>query len=182
MQSLALVQNVDVVLKHTSSECVLTFHGILGSNSLSLHTIDTQAKCFIHKTPAHISLFPTDSSAQTRAFIRTLASLIAQHMHGVSRGFVVQLDLVGVGYKAEMLDASTLDLKIGKSHPVHFSVDPSVKVLVPKPTTICVYGIDKQKVSQVAAAIRSFQPLEPYKGKGIHYKGETIQRKEGKKK
>ena len=111
----------------------------------------------------------------------TVRSRISNIVDGVSSGFTKELELNGVGYKAAQ-KGKTLELLLGYSHPINFDIPEDLKIEVPKPTEIKISGIDKQKVGQVAANIRSFRKPEPYKGKGIKYKEEIIKRKEGKKK
>ncbi|MBI5474895.1 MAG: 50S ribosomal protein L6, partial [Ignavibacteriae bacterium] len=98
---------------------------------------------------------------------------------GVTEGYAQKLELVGVGYKAEM-KGKKLQLSLGYSHPILFAPPDSIKIETPIPTNIAISGIDKQLVGQVAAKIRSFRPPEPYKGKGVKYEGEYIRRKAGK--
>ncbi len=100
-------------------------------------------------------------------------------IQGVSEGYQKKLEIVGVGYRAE-LKGKKLLMQLGYSHPVMFSVPPEITVEVPQPTQIVINGIDKQLVGQVAAKIRSMRPVEPYKGKGIKYEGEYVRRKAGK--
>jgi large subunit ribosomal protein L6 len=100
---------------------------------------------------------------------------------GVTEGFKKELEITGVGYRANM-QGNTLKLALGYSHDVDFEVPAGVTVTAPKQTEIVVEGIDQQLVGQVAANIREWRSPEPYKGKGIRYKGEYIFRKEGKKK
>ena len=114
-----------------------------------------------------------------KALHGTWRALINNMMKGVAEGFQRKLEIVGVGYKAEM-KGKKLQLALGYSHPILFAPPQSVKIEVPVPTNIIVSGIDKQLVGQVAAKIRSFRPPEPYKGKGIKYEGEYIRRKAGK--
>ena len=111
----------------------------------------------------------------------TVRSRIKNIVEGVSNGFIKELELNGVGYKATQ-KGKNLELLLGYSHPINFDVPDDLKIEVPKPTQIKITGIDKQKVGQVAANIRSFRKPEPYKGKGVKYKDEIIKRKEGKKK
>ena len=98
---------------------------------------------------------------------------------GVSTGFVKELQTVGVGYRAA-LKGTTLELQVGYSHPVTMDAPEGIEIEVPEPTKIIVRGIDKEKVGQVAADIRSVRPPEPYKGKGIRYVDEYVRRKAGK--
>ncbi len=108
-------------------------------------------------------------------------SMVANLAQGVTEGFKRELELVGVGYRAAM-QGKDLKLSLGYSHEVVFDVPAGVTVSVPKPTEIVIEGSDQQLVGQVAANIREWRRPEPYKGKGIRYKGEYIFRKEGKKK
>ena len=106
-------------------------------------------------------------------------SLLNNMVEGVTKGFEKKLEIVGVGYKAEM-SKGRLSLQLGYSHPIVFLPPEGVEVVVADPTNISVRGIDKHLVGQVAAKIRSFRPPEPYKGKGIKYVDEYIRRKAGK--
>lgn len=106
-------------------------------------------------------------------------SLLNNMVEGVTNGFEKKLEIVGVGYKAEM-SKGRLSLQLGYSHPIVFLPPEGVEVVVADPTNISVRGIDKHLVGQVAAKIRSFRPPEPYKGKGIKYVDEYIRRKAGK--
>jgi len=100
---------------------------------------------------------------------------------GVSKGFEKKLEINGVGYKAAAA-GKNLNLSLGYSHEVIYSVPAGITVVTPKPTEIVISGIDRQQVGQVAAEIRAYRGPEPYKGKGVKYEGEFIFRKEGKKK
>ena len=100
---------------------------------------------------------------------------------GVTEGFRKELEVQGVGYRAQM-QGNTLKLSLGLSHEVNFEVPQGITVTTPKPTEITIEGMDQQEVGQVAANIREWRTPEPYKGKGIRYKDEYIFRKEGKKK
>jgi large subunit ribosomal protein L6 len=115
------------------------------------------------------------------ALAGTTRSVISNMVAGVSEGFERRLQLVGVGYRAQM-QGERLNLALGFSHPVQFEAPEGVTLETPTQTEIVVRGIDKQKVGQAAAEIRAFRPPEPYKGKGVKYDDEHIQRKEAKKK
>ena len=106
-------------------------------------------------------------------------SLIANMVDGVTKGFSKQLDIVGVGYKAEVRPYG-LQMALGFSHPVEVRAPQGIKLTAPNPTTVVIEGADKEVVGQVAAEIRKLRPPEPYKGKGIKYQGEVIRRKAGK--
>jgi len=116
---------------------------------------------------------------------RTRAGATRAHLtnmvRGVTRGYEKKLELVGVGFRAQ-LQGKTLNLTLGFSHPVNFPVPEGISIETPSQTEIIVKGVDRQKVGQVAAEIRAVRPPEPYKGKGVRYAGEQITLKEGKKK
>ena len=101
-------------------------------------------------------------------------------VEGVSNGFERQLEIVGVGYRAQ-LKGTTLEMAVGYSHPVTIEPPEGIAFDVPVPTQVVVRGIDKQAVGQIAAKIRQVRPPEPYKGKGIRYAGEAVRRKVGKR-
>jgi large subunit ribosomal protein L6 len=111
----------------------------------------------------------------------TTRSLIHNMVTGVATGFERKLELVGVGYRAKAQGMS-LNLTLGFSHPVNYAVPEGISIETPSQTEIVIKGIDKQRVGQVAADIRSYRPPEPYKGKGVRYAGEQVVRKEAKKK
>ena len=115
------------------------------------------------------------------AMTGTMRSLVSNMVVGVSEGFEKKLELVGVGYRAQA-QGKTLNLTLGFSHPVAYTVPEGITIETPSQTEISVKGADKQQVGQVAAEIRRFRPPEPYKGKGVRYAGEKVRRKEGKKK
>ena len=106
-------------------------------------------------------------------------ALIANMVKGLTVGFSRKLEMVGVGYRAEM-KGKVLQLALGYSHPIVFRAPEEIKIETPTQTSILISGTDKQLVGLVAAKIRSFRPPEPYKGKGIKYEGEQIRRKAGK--
>jgi large subunit ribosomal protein L6 len=111
----------------------------------------------------------------------TARSVIDNICVGVSQGFSRQLEINGVGYRAQV-QGKELVLQLGFSHDVHYPIPDGITIQCPDPTHINISGADKQKVGQIAAEIRSFRPPEPYKGKGVKYLDEQILRKEGKKK
>ena len=110
----------------------------------------------------------------------TFRALVNNMVVGVSEGFQKKLQLVGVGYRAQ-LQGSKLNLQLGFSHPVEYNAPEGITIETPSQTEIIVSGCDKQKVGQVAAEIRSYRPPEPYKGKGVRYADERVVRKEAKK-
>jgi large subunit ribosomal protein L6 len=122
---------------------------------------------------------PTDRGPH-RALHGLSRSLVANMVHGVKDGFERRLEIVGVGYRAQVRGAA-LELAVGYSHPVTIDPPEGIAFEVPAPTQVVVRGIDKQAVGQIAAQIRAVRPPEPYKGKGIRYAGETVRRKVGKR-
>ena len=121
---------------------------------------------------------PSDSKDH-RTNHGTSRALLANMVTGVSEGFQRSLELVGVGYRAQ-LQGQKLVLNVGYSHPVEFTPEDGVTVEVPANTKVIVKGIDKERVGALASNIRQVRPPEPYKGKGIRYEGEVVRRKEGK--
>jgi large subunit ribosomal protein L6 len=128
-----------------------------------------------------LKLEPVDESREANAMSGTMRALVANMVHGVTKGFERKLMLVGVGYRAQA-QGDKLNLSLGFSHPVVHQMPEGVKVETPSQTEIVIRGIDKQKVGQVAAEVRSYRPPEPYKGKGVRYAGEFVILKETKKK
>jgi large subunit ribosomal protein L6 len=112
----------------------------------------------------------------------TMRSLIANAVEGVSVGFVKELELKGVGYKVALKGGNVLDMTLGFSHNIEFRLPDGVKAEIPSPTEIKLISADKALLGKTASEIRAFREPEPYKGKGVKYKDETIRRKEGKKK
>ena len=111
----------------------------------------------------------------------TTRALLSNMIHGVSKGWIKKLKLVGVGYRAKA-QGKSLELVVGYSHPVNYPIPDDLKIETPSQTEIVISGVDRQKVGQAAAEIRSIRPPEPYKGKGIRYEDEHIVKKEAKKK
>jgi large subunit ribosomal protein L6 len=121
---------------------------------------------------------PTDNK-EHRALHGTTRALIANMVEGVSKGFERNLELIGVGYRAQK-QGKKLVLNVGYSHPVEIEPEEGLEIEVPANTKISVKGTDKERVGALAANIRGVRPPEPYKGKGIRYEGEFVRRKEGK--
>ncbi len=121
---------------------------------------------------------PTDQR-QDRALHGLTRSLIQNMVTGVTQGYMKELEIVGVGFKA-IVKGKILNLALGYTHPIDFNIPEGIEIKCPNPTRVVVSGMDKQKVGQVSAEIRGFYEPEPYKGKGIHYVGEVIRRKQGK--
>ncbi len=120
-----------------------------------------------------------DDETEHKALHGLTRTLVSNMVEGVTKGFQKQLEIVGVGYKAETRPYG-LQLALGFSHPVEYRAPKGIKLTAPQPTQITIEGADKEMVGQVAAELRGLRPPEPYKGKGIKYVGEQIRRKAGK--
>ena len=133
----------------------------------------------VSATKDEIAVTRTSEEKPVRALHGLWRALLNNMVKGVTEGYTRKLELVGVGYRAEM-KGKKLQLLLGFSHPILFQGPESVKIEAPTQTNITISGIEKALVGQVAAKIRSFRPPEPYKGKGVKYEGEYIRRKAGK--
>jgi large subunit ribosomal protein L6 len=128
-----------------------------------------------------INVSPRSGAVNAEALAGTMRALLNNMVIGVNQGFERKLELVGVGYRAQM-KGNVLNLALGFSHPVDFKVPDGISIEAPSQTEVVVRGIDKQQVGQVSAIVRGFRPPEPYKGKGVRYAGERIIQKVAKKK
>jgi len=124
---------------------------------------------------------PKSDTKRARTLWGTTRALVNNMVNGVSKGFTVNLEINGVGYRAAV-QGKILNLQLGYSHEIRFPIPDDVKITCEKPTAISITGADRQRVGQMAAVIRGYRKPEPYKGKGIKYETETVRRKEGKKK
>jgi large subunit ribosomal protein L6 len=154
----------------------LSAKGQLGTLSMMLSNEVTTAI-----SDGAVTVAPKSDTKQSRAMWGTTRALINNMITGVSTGFTVNLEISGVGYRAQV-QGNTLNLQLGYSHDIPFPIPHDVRITCERPTVISVSGADRQRVGQIAANIRAYRPPEPYKGKGIKYAGETVRRKEGKKK
>jgi len=128
-----------------------------------------------------VTIIPNSDTKRSRAMWGTTRALVENMVSGVSTGFSVNLEITGVGYRAQV-QGETLNLQLGYSHDIPFPIPGDVRITCERPTAITVTGADRQRVGQIAADIRAYRPPEPYKGKGIKDATETVRRKEGKKK
>jgi large subunit ribosomal protein L6 len=128
-----------------------------------------------------VTIAPKSDTKRSRAMWGTTRALVNNMVTGVSTGFSVNLEITGVGYRAQV-QGNTLNLQLGYSHDIPFPIPGDVRITCERPTVITVSGADRQRVGQIAADIRAYRPPEPYKGKGIRYATEHVRRKEGKKK
>jgi large subunit ribosomal protein L6 len=141
-------------------------------------TLSTDMK--VEQSDGVLTVERPTNRGEHRALHGLTRSLIANMVEGVTDGFEKRLEIQGVGYRAQ-LKGKNLELALGYSHPVPIEAPEGIEFEVPQPTEIIVRGIDKQLVGQVAADIRKRRPPEPYKGKGIRYRGEHVMRKVGKR-
>jgi len=128
-----------------------------------------------------ISISPRDESKRARAMWGMQRMLVSNLVNGVATGYSVELAINGVGYRAAV-ESDVLTLQLGYSHPIVYPLPDGISAECARPTAIKISGADRQRVGQVAAEIRGFRPPEPYKGKGVRYLDEYVERKEGKKK
>ena len=163
---------------------------LIDTDSVTVKGVNGQLKQKIHSSVkvtkseengGQLVFEPKQESSSAWAQAGTMRALTSNMVHGVSVGFQITLELVGVGYRAQ-LKGEEISLALGFSHPVSYALPKGLKADLPNNTTIILKAADKQLVGQVAAEIRSLRPPEPYKGKGIKYSGEVIVRKETKKK
>ena len=168
-QPVEIPSNVEINIEKN----MILFKGPKGEMKMDLHE-DVK----VDKKENTINVEVNDKNS---AMAGTMRSLISNNVIGVSEGYEKKLNLVGVGYKAEVKNKQ-LHLALGFSHPVVYEYEKEIDITTPSPTEIVVKGINKQRVGQISAEIRAFRPPEPYKGKGVKYSDENIIRKEAKKK
>ncbi|KTD61042.1 50S ribosomal protein L6 [Legionella shakespearei] len=166
--------NVDV----TFADGTITIKGPKGTLTQKINRLVSITK---NKESNQLEFAPAANDPKAWAQAGTARALVSNMVHGVTEGFTITLELVGVGYRAQAKDQS-ISLSLGFSHPVEYELPKGVAVETPNNTTIILKGVDKQILGQVASEIRAFRPPEPYKGKGVRYAGEVIVRKEAKKK
>ena len=154
----------------------ITVKGPKGTLSLQLHP-----QVGIEQDEQSLQIAARSAAKNAVAMAGTTRALIANMATGVSEGFECKLQLVGVGYRAQV-QGNNLNLTLGFSHPVNYPVPEGISIETPSQTEIVIKGIDKQRVGQVAAEIRQYRPPEPYKGKGVRYADERVVIKEAKKK
>ncbi len=135
---------------------------------------------FDQKAAGQIVVSRHDDERINRSLHGLTRSLVANMVQGVTTGYTKKLEIVGVGYQAQLKKANTIALQVGYANQVVLEAPAGVTVLVPDPTHVTISGADKQAVGQFAAIIRKVRPPEPYKGKGIRYEGEFVRRKAGK--
>lgn len=155
---------------------LVTAKGKLGELSMTL--VD---EVEITREDANLLVKPRSDTQRARTMWGTMRSLVQNIVTGVNEGFTVNLEIVGVGYRAAV-EGKELVLQLGFSHEVRYPIPEGISIACERPTAIAISGADRQLVGQVAANIRAYRKPEPYKGKGVRYADEFILRKEGKKK
>ena len=174
---------IPTTIVSSMSDGFLWFKGPLGTINVNLKKLDPYGIAFFQLDPTtntlQVAINPTHPKSKSMG--ASITSTFSRVMDGLSRGVFVSLELVGVGFRAQV-DPHSVDLKLGHSHPVDYPITEAVRIVQKKPTEIVLYGIDQQQVSQSASEIRDYRPPEPYKGKGVRYKDERISLKIGKKK
>jgi large subunit ribosomal protein L6 len=155
---------------------VLLAKGKLGELDLSLSDL-VQVKI----EDGAVTVSPVDDGKKAHAMWGTTRSLVQNMVTGVSNGFTRDLEITGVGYRAQV-QGKSLNLQLGYSHDINYEIPEGITIKCEKPTSISITGASKRQVGQIAAEIRAMRPPEPYKGKGVRYADEQILRKEGKKK
>lgn len=157
---------------------IIKFTGPLGSSKINIEKVDRMGVTAIkiNHEGKLISIISSEKSSYN-----AIIGLIKNKIYGVSQGFLLYLRIVGIGYRC-FLTNQTLTLKVGYSHDVKFRIPESIRIFLLEPTLICLFGIDKNQVTQLAAQIRQIKPPSPYKGKGIRLLNETVFIKQGKQK
>ena len=157
-------------------EATISAKGPKGEGSLAL-----SRELVVSRSETEITVATRQDTRRARSMWGTQRTLIDNLITGVSYGFSVDLEINGVGYRAAPGEG-VLNLQLGFSHPIAYAIPRGIEIACERPTAIKVSGVDRQQVGQVAAEIRRLRPPEPYKGKGVRYVGERVERKEGKKK
>lgn len=177
--SFQLAATVTFQTRRLAAATVLVFSGPLGQVALNLQKVDTQglggfwyAK---HTHTLHIV-------GHSKACFRLIQKLIENKLGGVTRGWLMCLKIVGIGSRATLFQDSKLLFKVGLSHDIVYTLPASVKAFLPDPTTLWLFGVDKNQVAQIAAKIRDLRPPTVYKGKGIRLLNHPVLLKQGKKK
>ena len=162
-------------------EVKLAGQSILAKSKLGERKMDVSRHVEVKLEDGKLVLAPREDTQEARTLWGTTRSLLQAVIKGLTEAYRVDLDIVGVGYRAAV-DKKMLTLQLGFSHEVKYPIPEGITIKCEKPTSIAIIGVDRGQVGQVAAEIRGFRKPEPYKGKGIRYSTEAVRRKEGKKK
>jgi large subunit ribosomal protein L6 len=189
MKKLLILQHTEIIHVPATVEIqvdgsFILLKGLFGQVSLDTAHYDAKGMYGLRlgmlETGAH-SLVITTKKTRSKCFLKGFCALVRSYMEGVTRGFLVHLECVGVGYKVQVVE-NELIFRLGFSHVVRCAIPPDMKMFTPKATQLSVFGIDQNRVTQIVAQLRAIKPPEPYKGKGLRLKHEVVRRKEGKKK
>ena len=160
----------------------LTLKGPLGEVNMHISSYDKNGvyyiKMYKHKGQQELRLRTNNLSL--RSTLPSLVSLIRQYFEGLTKGFLLSLELIGIGMRASFVN-NRLELRVGYSHPVYPKLPNDVKIFVPHPTLICLFGVSKKRLAQTASTLQALKTIEPYKGKGIQIQGGANLKKTGKK-
>jgi len=170
--AIAIPEKVSVDLKDQH----ITVKGIKGELSAVINN-----NALVSFTDGAISVQPANDTKLARAMWGTARAIINNMVKGVSEGFSIRLEIIGVGFRAA-IDKNILTMSLGYSHDIKYFIPAGIEIKAEKPTLIVISGSDKQLVGQVAAELHRLRRVDPYKGKGVLYEGKKIRRKEGKKK
>lgn len=170
--SIQIPENINV----KKSNNIVVFSGPLGSTRINLKKIDPLGYGAIQVNLKNINILAT-----SKAYLGLLKKLISNKIHGINRGFLIYLKITGIGYRAS-LEKNSLLLKLGYSHDIIYNIPTSVKIFLLDPTSICIFGVDKNQVTQIASNLRSLRKPSVYRGKGIKLLTEKIYLKTGKRK
>jgi len=167
---------------------IILLKGPLGFLELNLKKIDSLGFGFFHinEKTNELNIYVKKVSKKSKAFFGSLLSFFQNSLYGICQGFLIYLELSGVGFRAILHEKAEgvqeIEFKIGQTHDIFYVVPKNIRVFSLKPTLFCLYGLEKTQITQIAAEIRNLKLPEPYKGKGIKYKDEIIIIKVGKKK
>ncbi|MCK4950557.1 MAG: 50S ribosomal protein L6 [Gammaproteobacteria bacterium] len=174
------IANSPVVIP-SGVEVVISGNAVNVKGPKGAFSYDVHNAVDIKQDEGQLKFSARDGGKASNAMAGTMRAVVNNIVTGVTQGFEKKLQLIGVGYRAQV-QGKVVNLTLGFSHPVNYEIPEGVTVETPSQTEIIVKGIDKQKVGQVAAEIRAYRPPEPYKGKGVRYADEHVVRKEAKKK
>lgn len=158
---------------------ILKFSGPLGFSKINLEKMDRKgvAALFIKNERNNIYVL-----CSQKDYYNSIIGLIKNKIYGVSQGFLLYLRIVGIGYRCSITSFNLLTIKVGYSHDIVYKLPKSFRLFLIEPTLLCLFGVDKNQLTQIAAQIRKLRPPSPYKGKGIRFLQETVRIKQGKNK
>jgi large subunit ribosomal protein L6 len=168
--------NIPKNIKIIKNNNILLLIGPLGINKIDLKRIDNKGGGAIKLSENHLFF-----CSQSKSFFRTFLKLIFNKIEGVNTGFLIYLKMTGIGFRASLED-QTLRLKVGYSHDFKYIIPKSIRVFLIEPTLFCLYGVDKNQITQTAANIKNLKKPSVYKGKGIRLLNEFVHIKQGKRK